>query len=436
MFPLVSLRDHRPGAVPRPGRAATRSPALLVGGFFLGIGGTAFAVGVPVRQRLVPARAARPGDRRLRRRHGRHRDQRADHGQARHGRRHGDPVRDHRGRAGRLRASSPRWCCATPRAAPCPTESLLRRLAAAARLPITWQACRRCTRSPSAATSPSRVYLPTYLKTAYGLDPGRRREPDGRLRRRSRWSCGRSAAGCPTGSARSRCSPARFAVVAVGAVVQASTPPLMPLGTIAFLAMAAALGAGSGATFALVAQAAPAAQGRLGHRRRRRGRWPRRLRPAAGHGRRLRPLRLVRASAWRCSPSCRRDSVLTVPACARSARSPASRASAAVGAPGTSSASVRMTAPAAPLERRTVTARRRRQRRDARAAPRRALGAGRPDRSGDDLDDGLVRHPPVLHPAEVSRRPAHAAQDRRPAGATRSTGTGGATTRSSAPPTA
>ena len=36
----------------------------------------------------------------------------------------------------------------------------------------------------------------------------------------------------------------------------------MPLGTIAFLAMAAALGAGSGATFALVAQVAPAAQGR------------------------------------------------------------------------------------------------------------------------------------------------------------------------------
>ena len=57
---------------------------LLVGGFFLGIAGTAFAVGVPVRQRLVPARAAGPRDRHLRRRHGRHRDQRADHRQARH----------------------------------------------------------------------------------------------------------------------------------------------------------------------------------------------------------------------------------------------------------------------------------------------------------------------------------------------------------------
>jgi NNP family nitrate/nitrite transporter-like MFS transporter len=51
-----------------------------------------------------------------------------------------------------------------------------------------------------------------------------------------------------------------FGVVAVGAAVQSATPDLMPLGTIAFLAMAAALGAGSGATFALVARAAPANQ--------------------------------------------------------------------------------------------------------------------------------------------------------------------------------
>jgi len=52
-------------------------------------------------------------------------------------------------------------------------------------------------------------------------------------------------------------SPIR-AVVTVGAAVQAFTPPLMPPGTIAFLSMAAALGAGSGAVFALVALLAPA----------------------------------------------------------------------------------------------------------------------------------------------------------------------------------
>ncbi len=42
-----------------------------------------------------------------------------------------------------------------------------------------------------------------------------------------------------------------------GASVQAFEPALMPLGTVAFLSMAAALGAGSGAVFALVAQVTP-----------------------------------------------------------------------------------------------------------------------------------------------------------------------------------
>jgi NNP family nitrate/nitrite transporter-like MFS transporter len=51
-----------------------------------------------------------------------------------------------------------------------------------------------------------------------------------------------------------------FAVVALDALVQSSTPDLAPLGTVVFLTMAAALGAATGATFALVAQRAPAAQ--------------------------------------------------------------------------------------------------------------------------------------------------------------------------------
>ena len=49
-----------------------------------------------------------------------------------------------------------------------------------------------------------------------------------------------------------------LAVVIACAVIQAFTPSLVPLGTIAFLAMAAALGAGSGAVFSLVAMLAPA----------------------------------------------------------------------------------------------------------------------------------------------------------------------------------
>jgi NNP family nitrate/nitrite transporter-like MFS transporter len=45
-----------------------------------------------------------------------------------------------------------------------------------------------------------------------------------------------------------------FAVVAVGAGVAATHPLLEHVGTAAFLAMAAALGSGSGATFALIAK--------------------------------------------------------------------------------------------------------------------------------------------------------------------------------------
>jgi Nitrate/nitrite transporter len=51
-----------------------------------------------------------------------------------------------------------------------------------------------------------------------------------------------------------------YAVLTAGAIVQSFTADLRPLGTIAFLSMAAALGAGSGATFALVGKVAPASK--------------------------------------------------------------------------------------------------------------------------------------------------------------------------------
>ena len=63
-----------------------------------------------------------------------------------------------------------------------PTTSLLTRLAANARLPITWQACLLYAVAFGGYVAFS-VYLPAYLKTAYGLDPGGRGEPDGRVRR-------------------------------------------------------------------------------------------------------------------------------------------------------------------------------------------------------------------------------------------------------------
>jgi NNP family nitrate/nitrite transporter-like MFS transporter len=100
------------------------------------------------------------------------------------------------------------------------------------------------------------VYLPTYLRDAFGLDPG-----DAALR-----TAGFVVLAVimrPVGGALSdRFHPVPvlvvcFAAVAVFAAVSALERPLAPIGTIAFLTMAAALGASSGAVFALVALAAP-----------------------------------------------------------------------------------------------------------------------------------------------------------------------------------
>jgi MFS transporter, NNP family, nitrate/nitrite transporter len=139
-----------------------------------------------------------------------------------------------------------------------PTESLGRRLAAAARLPITWQACLLYAVAFGGYVAFS-VYLPAYLRTAYGLEQA---DAANRMagfvviavlmRPVGGWLSDRvGPVPVLTGT---------FTTVTLGAAVQAFTPPLLPLGTIAFLAMAAALGAGSGATFALVAQVAPAAK--------------------------------------------------------------------------------------------------------------------------------------------------------------------------------
>jgi NNP family nitrate/nitrite transporter-like MFS transporter len=51
-----------------------------------------------------------------------------------------------------------------------------------------------------------------------------------------------------------------YAALTAAAAVQSFTPDLRPWGTIVFLSMAAALGAGSGATFALVGKVAPASK--------------------------------------------------------------------------------------------------------------------------------------------------------------------------------
>ncbi len=139
-----------------------------------------------------------------------------------------------------------------------PTQSLVRRLQAAAALPITWQASALYAIGFGGYVAFS-VYLPTYLKNAYLLTPA---DASNRM-------AGFVVVAVlmrPVGGWLSdRLRPASvltvaFAVVATGALVQSSTPALAPAGTAVFLAMAGALGVASGATFALVAQRVPASQ--------------------------------------------------------------------------------------------------------------------------------------------------------------------------------
>jgi MFS transporter, NNP family, nitrate/nitrite transporter len=133
-----------------------------------------------------------------------------------------------------------------------PTVSLGARLAANARLPITWQACILYAVAFGGYVAFS-VYLPSYLKTAYELSPA---DAANRMagfvvvavimRPVGGWLSDKLGA-VPVLAA-------GYAVVVVGAAVAASTPILEHVGTIAFLGMAGALGSGSGATFALIAK--------------------------------------------------------------------------------------------------------------------------------------------------------------------------------------
>jgi NNP family nitrate/nitrite transporter-like MFS transporter len=101
------------------------------------------------------------------------------------------------------------------------------------------------------------VYLPTYLKNAYGLT-----QADAALR--TAGFVVLAVVMRPVGGWLSdRFHPVPvltgcFAAAAVLALLAAAEFPLIPLGTVAFLGLAAALGAASGGTFALVARVAPA----------------------------------------------------------------------------------------------------------------------------------------------------------------------------------
>jgi NNP family nitrate/nitrite transporter-like MFS transporter len=139
-------------------------------------------------------------------------------------------------------------------------EPLGKKLAATLRLPITWRASVLYAVAFGGYVAFS-VYLPTYLKNGYTL---------------TATDASNKMAGFvllavlmrPVGGWLSdRIDPARvlvgaFAIVVVASLVQSTTPDLQPVGTIAFLTMAAALGAASGGVFALVARSSP--PGRVG----------------------------------------------------------------------------------------------------------------------------------------------------------------------------
>jgi len=254
MFPLVSLITVIP--VLFLGLFGYRSlGALLVGGFFLGIGGTAFAVGVPFVNAWFP-----PERRGL---------ALGIFGMGMGGTaisalttvklvEHANIHTPFAIVAGVLVAYGA-VAALVLRDAPgrtVPAGSAWQRLRATVRLPITWQASALYAVGFGGYVAFS-VYLPTYLKTAYSL---------------SQTDAANKMAGFvllavamrPVGGWLSdRIAPTRvlavaFAVVTAFALVQSATPALKPTSTIAFLAMAAALGLASGAVFALVAQRAPA----------------------------------------------------------------------------------------------------------------------------------------------------------------------------------
>jgi MFS transporter, NNP family, nitrate/nitrite transporter len=250
MFPLVSAATIVP--VLFIGLVAQDSyTAMLVAGFFLGIGGTAFAVGVPFVNAWFPPE--------------------------RRGLAVGVFGAGMVGTAvsalttvklyDRVGSAAPFLLTAAALAAYAvlawfvlrdapgrvvPKGSLVSRLVANARLPISWQAAVLYAVAFGGYVAFS-VYLPAYLKTAYGLDPA---------------DAANRMAGFvlvavlmrPIGGWLSdRIGPipvlvVGYGVVAVGAGVAAGTPILEPIGAVAFLSMAAALGSGSGATFALIAR--------------------------------------------------------------------------------------------------------------------------------------------------------------------------------------
>lgn len=250
MFPIVSVATLIPVLYLGLWAPDTLS-AVLVGGFFLGIGGTAFAVGVPFVSAWFPP--------------------------ARRGLATGVFGAGMGGTAISALTTVPLYSQVS-HAAPflitaillaayalvaalvlkdapgraAPSTGLGKRLAGNAKLPIAWQASVLYAIAFGGYVAFS-VYLPSYLRIAYHLEPV---DAANRMagfvvvavvmRPIGGWLSDKFGAIVVLAVG--------YAVVVVGAAVAAAEPLLAPVGTIAFLAMAAALGSGSGAVFALIAR--------------------------------------------------------------------------------------------------------------------------------------------------------------------------------------
>ncbi|MFJ4681357.1 MULTISPECIES: MFS transporter [unclassified Kitasatospora] len=254
MFPLMSALTIVPVLLLIPARSSYG--ALLVVGFFLGLGGTTFAIGVPLVNSWFP-----PHKRGL--------------GVGVFGMGMGGVALSgyFTPRLWKHGHDLPFWVLAIALAGytvlsylllrdrpdrVVPTASLASRLGRAGRLRVTWELSALYAIGFGGIVAFG-VYLPTYLKTWYEL---------------SATDAGTKAAGFalvtvvfrPFGGWLSdRVHPAVVTAWALGttalfAIVQAFDPDLSPIGTIAFLVMAAGLGTTSGSVFALVAQVTPVAQ--------------------------------------------------------------------------------------------------------------------------------------------------------------------------------
>jgi NNP family nitrate/nitrite transporter-like MFS transporter len=253
MFPLVSFLTIIPVLLLIPAKDSL--PALLAVGFLLGLGGTTFAIGVPlVNSWFPPARRGAAigifgmgmGGTAL-----------SAYFTPRLVKSHGMDfpfllVAAILAAYGLLAV----FLVSDRRDRPIPARPMAERLVEAGRLRVTWELSGLYAVCFGGIVAFG-VYLPTYLKNLYHL---------------GQTEAGTKAAGFavlavvfrPVGGWLSdRIHPAAvaaagFGLVAGFAVVQSFNPALYPVGTIALLGMAAALGASAGAVFALVAQVTPA----------------------------------------------------------------------------------------------------------------------------------------------------------------------------------